>query len=142
MDKGQDYITFTLVMDEIEFNDIKSFTGKSNLIKYTGQNLTNPNNRIYRYRKDKVGDPAMYQVVTLYISPEEVDLDVKIGTLPKDDGLYSIKYFAQAATEYMEDGGVLPDWESVLPRVRRGYIPILITQNFINWIKDNPLGLK
>ena len=62
--------------------------------------------------------------------------------LAKIERLIGVSGMAMAAAEYMEEGGILPQWEDIIPRIRLRIIPLNHGKLFVNWIKNNPLELK
>ncbi len=143
MDLNYDYHTFTLVLSEVELKDISEVYSKVkgepvNLELH--QNIIGGANKNY-YIKDSKGNAKLFYCMRWTYGGEDMDWEVGIFAVPKPV-LFDVVPYAQGAAEYMQDEGILPDWESVAPRHKIGIMPLYHMIPFVNWVSTNPFEFK
>ena len=143
MQEGSDYYQFTLVLDKIDMKDIsRAYTLAS------GESIKANLDKSIKYSKDKyikdINDEEvkLYYIIQLWGNDDESDIEMSFRPLWKPSRLIGVSGMAVAASEYMEDEGILPHWEDIIPRIRLRIIPLNHGKAFVNWIKNNPLELK
>ena len=143
MQESSDYYQFTLVLDKIDMKDIsRAYTLAS------GESIKVNLDKSIKYSNDKyikdINDEEvkLYYVIQLWCNDDESDIEMSFRPLWKPSRLIGASGMAAAASEYMADGGILPHWEDIIPRIRLRIIPLNHGKLFVNWIKNNPLELK